>query len=141
MSDTLAAAKEAFGAGETLSFEEIQARLVALKPELDKYQQVKKEYDILREAAQYEMLAKGVKSTLPVKGFSLVLSERNTPVVTDEDAVWSWLQDNVEEPSEYTKLDSAKVVAFAQNWFQETGEIVPGIENQSTQYVSVKKVK
>lgn len=140
-SDTLASAKEAFGEGETLTFEEIQAELVQLKPELDKYTQVKKRYDSLREAAMFEMMANGIKSTLPKNGFSLVLSERVTPQIVDEEAAKGWIFLNLEDADNYLKVDGPRYIELASRQLEETGEVLPGIESSITQYVSVKRAK
>lgn len=78
------------------------------------------------------------KRTEAVDGYYVIRAERKTVTIADEPAVTEWLEQNNFDLSEYFKLDSVRVKAAAESAFKETGELVPGIQVNRTEYLTIK---
>lgn len=96
------------------------------------------ELEITKIALIQTMQQSKSKRTEAVDGYYVVRAERKTLNITDDSAVTEWLQDNGFDLGEYFKLDSARVKAAAESAMKENGEIIPGIEVNSTEYLTVK---
>jgi hypothetical protein len=66
---------------------------------------------------------------------------RKSIMISDELAVQQWLTDNDFDLAEYYKLDNTRVKAAAESALKETGELVPGIEVTTNEYLTIKEAK
>lgn len=66
------------------------------------------------------------------------MPSRKTFSITDEPAVTEWLEDDHFEMGEHFKLDTTRVKAATVSAMKVNGEIIPGIEANSTEYLTVK---
>lgn len=96
------------------------------------------ELEVTKIALIQAMQQSKSKRTEAVDGYYVVRAERKSLSITDDSAVTEWLQDNGFELGEYFKLDTTRVKAAAESALKETGELVPGIEVNSTEYLTVK---
>lgn len=78
------------------------------------------------------------KRTETVNGYYVIRAERKTVAIADQGAVEGWLVDNGHDLDQYKKLDTTRVKAAAESAMKENGEIVPGIEVNSTEYLTIK---
>ena len=81
------------------------------------------------------------RRTDAVGGYFVIRAERKSLNVTDELEVRNWLGDNGFDINEFYKLDTARVKATAESALKETGELVPGTEVTSTEYLTIKEAK
>jgi hypothetical protein len=81
------------------------------------------------------------KRTESINGYYAIRAERKNINITDESAVSDWLAENDFDLSEYYKLDTVRVKSAAESALKETGELVPGIEVSSTEYLTIKETK
>jgi hypothetical protein len=79
------------------------------------------------------------KRTESIGGYYAIRAERKNINITDELVVRNWLGDNGFNINDYYKLDTARVKSTAESALKENGEIVPGIEVSSTEYLTIKE--
>lgn len=96
------------------------------------------ELEIAKLALIQVMQQSKSKRTEAVDGYYVVRSERKTVSIADEPAVTEWLEQNNFDLSEYFKLDTVRVKAAAESALKETGELVPGVEVSSIEYLTIK---
>lgn len=96
------------------------------------------ELEVTKIALIQAMQQSKSKRTEAVDGYYVVRAERKTVNITDEPAVTEWLQENEFDLSEYFKMDTVRVKAAAESALKETGELIPGVEVSSTEYLTVK---
>lgn len=85
------------------------------------------------------MQATGSKRTEAYKGYFAVRAERTTTSITDAQSLLDYIEEQGFDTSEYLKIDDARAKALAESTLKETGEIVPGVVFDSTEYLSIKK--
>lgn len=100
------------------------------------------ELEILKLEAIGYMQQTNSKRTGAVNGYYLTrVAGRSKKYVTDEDAAMEWLG-SIEDGdvTAYLKLDEPAVVARAEKYLKETGEIVEFIDIiQGPEYITIKK--
>lgn len=126
-------------------FEGSIARIAEIKRELAPLEAQMKplldELEAVKFAIMAHMQATRSKRTEAVNGFYVVRAERKNVNIADEELVTSWLLDQGFDLSEYTKLDTTRVKSAAESAMKENGEIVPGVEVSSTEYLTIKEAK
>lgn len=78
------------------------------------------------------------KRTETVNGYYVIRAERKIVNIADQAAVEDWLTGNGFDINDYKKLDTTRVKAAAESAMKENGEIVPGIDVISTEYLTIK---
>ena len=104
----------------------------AIKPLKDELDQVKFE---LMLAMQHSKS----KRTEAIDGYYVVRAERKTVTIVDESSVTNWLQENNFDLADYLELNTTRVKATATSAMKENGEVIPVIEFNSTEYLTVRE--
>jgi hypothetical protein len=123
---------------------DLQAKLLKLsflKEEINALSEKKKEFDDLKSEIMFDMAASKSKRTESVNGIYAVRAERTDIKVIDQEQVKQWLTDNEFVIDEYVRLDLTRVSPLVKSALKETGELVPGTEVQTNEYISVKEDK
>ncbi len=97
------------------------------------------ELDTLKSQLMLAMQSAKSKRTEAVHGLYAVRSERKTMTIIDPAAVDDWLTAQDFDLGEYYKLDDKRVKAAAESAMKENGEIVPGIQVTSNEYLMLKE--
>lgn len=117
-------------------------RIAAIKKELApmeaKMKPLVDELEGLKLAVMSQMQAQRSKRTESMGGYYVVRAERKGVQITDEGEVMKWLVENGLALDDYLKLDPTRVKGAVESAMKETGEIVPGVEVTTTEYVSIK---
>ena len=123
---------------------DLQAKLLKLsflKEEINALSEKKKEFDDIKSEIMFDMAASKSKRSESVNGIYAVRAERTDIKVIDQEQVKQWLTDNEFAIDEYVRLDLTRVSPLVKSALKETGELVPGTEVQTNEYVSVKEDK
>ena len=116
-------------------------RVAKLKAKLDKLAPLKAELDELKTEILADMQSVGSKRTESFSGYFAVRAIRQTVSVVDSQAVKVWLEMNEFYVDDYMKLDETRVKALADEKLHATGEIVPGIAVDETEYITLRSEK
>lgn len=81
------------------------------------------------------------KRTEAVNGYYVVRAERKNINVVDELAITDWLQANNFDINSYYSIDKPMIRTTAEQALKVNGEVIPGIEYTSTEYLTIKEVK
>lgn len=123
-----------------------------LEDNLTKLSELKAQYDDLAEQLRpieaeinglklvilAQMHDQKSKRTEAINGVYAIRAERKNVVITDEKAVTQFLTDNGFALDEYLRLDAARIKALADSTLKETGELVPGLQTSTTEYLTIK---
>lgn len=121
---------------------EAAARVQKLIKGLEKSMgELKQELEGYKTAILSEMQRTNSKRTDTFDGYYVTRSIRSTPMVTDSSQLEDWMVSNDLNPEEYKKFDSSRVILMANSLLKETGELIPGIETNSTEYLSFRSDK
>lgn len=101
----------------------------------------KQELEASKSLLMGYMRATGSKRTEGVDGYFVVRQTKSTPYVNNPDEVQVWLLENNFNLEEYQKLDDKRVLMTAEAMLKETGEVMPGIEVEETEYLSIREDK
>lgn len=96
----------------------------------------------LKQAVQETLLALGLKSAKSVDGrFTASIANRPGISIKDEKAAIAWLKEENLDLDYYTGLKAAPFKQLAELKLQETGEIVPGTEQTTSEYLTFRENK
>ena len=101
----------------------------------------KEELDAARQMVADKLAELGLKSA---KNDDLTVSvvQRPSFKVTDQEAVIKWLEDEpTVDPRQYIRVDARGIEVLAKEALKATGELIPGGEFVSSEYLSVKEAK
>jgi hypothetical protein len=115
--------------------------LALLKAEMDKYQTIKSRYDELKFDILQEMTASQSKRTESKFGVYAVRAQRSSVRIIDETIVKNWLAANNFELDSFVRLDPAMVTPVVKTAMKVDGEVVPGTELTTTEYLSIREDK
>lgn len=115
------------------------ARLAELRQAMSELGSLKLEFDALKADVLGEMAALKSRRTESVNGIYAVRAERTDVRVVEPAKVESWLGDNNFELSEYKRLDLTRVTPLVKAALKETGEVVPGTEVTTNEYLTIKE--
>lgn len=105
------------------------AKIARLKKMLDDYEvlskPVKDELGQLKIEVAAHMVASSSRRTDPVDGFYLVRKDgQEKKELVDRGAAIAWILENDYNLADFTSLDESKVIERAENYFQDTGEVL-----------------
>lgn len=115
--------------------------LAALKAQEAEFAPIKQEIEQTRIDIQAIMQKVASKRTDAVAGIFAVREERRSVAIVDEEAVADWLTENAMDVMAYYKLNPAALKVLAEETKQETGELIPGMNEIVTETISIRTAK
>ncbi len=128
-------------------YEQALSDISSLKWRLAKYeaimQPLEDELDELKFKVMAHMKTSLSDRTKPVDGYFLTFTAKPRLVISNPMELEDWLKANGYKAKDYsiTGIDPSKVKAIAETAKAKDGEIIPGIEFATTEFVSVLKEK
>ncbi len=80
------------------------------------------------------------KRTDNIDGLTATRAERKGFEIKDERAVIQWLRTNGFNPDDYAHLDKNMVRTTAEAALEMNGELIPGVAETTTEYITIKEV-
>lgn len=113
----------------------------ALKPIEEQVKPMKDELDRLKFEVMQEMRDVKSKRTENVSGIYAIRVEKKTLKVENDELVFDWMLENDIDTTGYMKmtLDTKKIGDLAKKTLNDTGEVVPGIVESVTEYITLKE--
>lgn len=122
---------------KTLS--QMLGRISEIKAELKHAEVLKLELDSLRQDLLLDMQIGKSKRTESFNGVYAVRVEKNDVKVTNSYDVENWLQEEGFDMTEYKRLDMTRVNPLLKAALKEHGELVPGTEVVTSEYITFKE--
>ena len=113
--------------------------LAMLKQEMDKFSAVKSRYDELKFNILQEMTTSQSKRTESKFGVYAVRAQRSSLRIVDQAELRAWLVKNAFDLNNYMRLDTEAVTPVVKAAMKVDGEVVPGTELTTTEYLSIRE--
>lgn len=112
-----------------------------LKAEIDAVKPLKAQLEDHKAVVFTLMQGARSKRTEATAGVYALRIEKVGDVITDEELVIAWLEDNGYPASDYMKLNPAAVEKIADDVLKLSGEIIPGRDKVVSETLQIRSVK